>query len=75
MYESKINWCHVCNQGWVCIVKTNDNIYYCLCAECETEWDSPEDCINKIEGTHDKYSSVVNLSYEDLEKWSEILIH
>jgi len=76
MYNAKIKWCHVCDQGWVSIVKTNENYHYCLCEECETEWDTPKDCLNKVEGTHFKYSSAVELSDEDIEKnkWKQFII-
>lgn len=39
MYENKIKWCPICNQGWIEIVK---EVLFCWCSECESEWDDPE---------------------------------
>jgi len=76
MYNSKIGWCHVCNQGWVSIVKADNELCYCMCEECETEWNSPKEFLDKQEGTHFVYPSAINLSDEDVENsnWKQYII-
>ncbi|WP_197144221.1 hypothetical protein [Lysinibacillus sphaericus] len=40
--EYKVDWCPLCDQGWVIIVKDiqTSSLYLC-CKECESEWKSP----------------------------------
>ena len=42
--EYKVDWCPLCDQGWVIIVKDiqTSNLYVC-CKECESEWKSPHE--------------------------------
>ena len=76
VYNSKIGWCYICNQGWVSIVRTIENLHYCICEECETEWDSPENFFSKNGGTHFKYSSAIYLDDEDIEncRWKNYIM-
>lgn len=50
-YAFKVNWCPICSQGWVEIVKDiSTNILFLKCEECEHEWNHPMKVINKIDG-------------------------
>jgi hypothetical protein len=43
IYEFKVKWCPVCNQGWVEIVKQLNTPHLLLqCSECESQWDGLE---------------------------------
>lgn len=65
--EYKVMWCHVCNQGWIEIVKVRDtNKLFMCCLECETEWDSPKDVLEHKSGTHNKYGQVSVPTYEEI---------
>jgi len=76
MYNAKVGWCHFCNQGWVSIVKTEAGLQYCLCEECETEWKSPDEFLEKVEGTHFVFTSAIALSDNDIQKspWKNYVI-
>ena len=43
-YPFKVNWCKICDQGWVEIVRYsgNDNLFV-KCRECDAKWDTPLD--------------------------------
>jgi len=66
MYNAKIGWCHVCKQGWVSIVKSQNELY-CFCDECETEWESPETFLRKKEGTHFVFTSAEDASDNEIK--------
>ena len=63
-------------QGWVCIVKTNDGNPYCLCKECEAEWETPEAFFAKNKGTHFRYPPAIDLSNEEIESsdWNKYVL-
>lgn len=76
-YKYKIAVCPFCMQGWVEIVKEFDtNTLYLCCSECEIEWDSPEDVLNKTKGTRFKYGKVTEPTYEEImmKRWANYVI-
>lgn len=49
MYENKVKWCPICNQGWVEIVKDiSTETLFCCCSECESEWNTPFNIEKKL---------------------------
>ncbi|MEI5909632.1 hypothetical protein WAK64_21790 [Bacillus spongiae] len=41
--EIKVNWCPVCNQGWVEIkMDIGEKKMILVCDECDSTWDTPE---------------------------------
>lgn len=76
LYQYKVAWCPVCNQGWVEIAKEkcSDKLFL-LCEECESEWDEPSN-IKKNNSTRDKYGLIkVPLLEEIKEKgWDRYII-
>ncbi len=41
MYDFKIKWCPICDQGWIEILKeVSTGKLVCRCSECESGWDS-----------------------------------
>ncbi len=49
IYEFKVKWCKVCEQGWIEIVKDKSNENLLLqCSECMSQWDSLEDLSSGI---------------------------
>lgn len=44
IYEFKVKWCKVCEQGWVEIVKNKNKENLLLqCSECMSQWDGIEE--------------------------------
>lgn len=67
MYQYKISWCYVCNQGWIEIVKEKEtNKIFFMCNECESEWDSINDLLNKKGNTQDKYGEITTPDEQDI---------
>ena len=59
MYQYKVSWCYVCNQGWIEIVKEEKtNKLFFFCSECESEWENIDDVLNKKGSTQDKYGKI-----------------
>lgn len=74
-FLNKVKWCPVCNQGWVQLVKNNNDKIYLCCSECETEWEAPE----KIEinnGTQGKFGDSIDMSMEEVVNigWDKYLL-
>jgi len=77
MYEFKVKWCPVCNQGWVEIVqdKVSKTLFLC-CTECETEWVQPDE-VNVENGTQNRFGLVENPSKDVIESkgWERYIIN
>lgn len=77
MYEYKVKWCPICDQGWVEILKDlSSGKLVCGCSECESGWDSPNNISSK-----DSTRCVYNLecctpTEEEIEKkgWSKYVL-
>lgn len=76
-YTYKVAWCKICNQGWLEVVKekTTKRLFIC-CAECESEWDTPENVNNLEISTQNKYGMVEVPDYDDivLRGWDKYII-
>ena len=68
-YEFKIGWCGICNQGWLEIVKDQQTqkLFIC-CSECESEWESPEDVIDRTLSTQRKYGMIELPVYNEIKE-------
>ncbi|AKB32387.1 hypothetical protein MSSIH_1697 [Methanosarcina siciliae HI350] len=76
LYQYKVAWCPICNQGWVEIAKdTSSKELFLFCEECESEWDDPLN-IKKDTSTRDKYGLVEVPSLAEIQdkKWYEYII-
>jgi len=76
VYNNKVKWCPVCNQGWIEIVKeTETGSLYLCCTECETEWANPSD-IQVENGTQAHYSSCADPTSEEIEamNWDRFIM-
>ncbi|QHE52844.1 hypothetical protein [Pontibacillus sp. HMF3514] len=52
-YNYKVEWCPICEQGWVEIMKDQEsNKLILICSECENEWENPEYIIVSSEKVH-----------------------
>ena len=77
MYEFKVKWCPICNQGWVEIVKdTVSGQLFCCCSECENEWDDVKNISNKSCNAEYKYGDITDPDYEEIKekKWDIYII-
>lgn len=64
-----VSTCPFCRQGLVEILKEIDtNTLFLCCDECEIEWDSPRDVLNKVNGTRFKYGSAIQPTSEEIQK-------
>ncbi len=76
MYDFKIKWCPICDQGWVQIVKekTTGTLFLC-CSECETEWSNPEQIFIE-NGTQDMYGYIEEPTMDEVKKigWDGFLM-
>ncbi|PGM54189.1 hypothetical protein [Bacillus sp. AFS053548] len=47
-YKNKVDWCPICDQGWVEILKDKKlkSLFVC-CDECESRWEHPNMIKNK----------------------------
>ncbi|MEK5332834.1 hypothetical protein [Lysinibacillus sp. FSL W8-0992] len=75
-YEYKIKWCKVCDQGWIEIVKDEDNNKLLLqCSECMSQWDG----INELsEGIFKEDEvNVIVPDFEEIKKlgWDIFIIN
>lgn len=69
MYEHKVKWCPVCNQGWVEIVKEiQTNTLFCYCWECECEWDNPAKIDRDTCNYPEKYGQICDASEEEIRE-------
>ncbi|WP_094229255.1 hypothetical protein [Methanolobus psychrotolerans] len=76
LYQYKVTWCPVCNQGWVEIAKdVNSKRLFLLCEECESEWDEPNNIKNST-STRDKYGLIEVPLLEEIrkKKWDQYIV-
>lgn len=75
MYDFKVKWCPICNQGWVQIVKEKEtgNLFLC-CEECESEWNNPEQILGE-KATRDVYGYIEDPTMDEVKekKWDSYL--
>lgn len=64
-----IGHCKICKQGLLEVVKDKltGEIFIC-CDECEAEWNNPEDALNCINGTRNKYGEIEYPSMEEIQR-------
>jgi len=77
MYEFKVKWCPICNQGWVEIVKDKySGRLFCCCSECENEWDDIRNISKKTCNADYKYGKIEVPSYEEIKeiKWEKYIL-
>lgn len=77
MYENKVKWCPICNQGWVEIVKdTCTATLFCCCSECETEWNNPFDIEEKTCNLENKFGMIEDPDYSEIEEigWDKYIL-
>ena len=75
MYDFKVQWCPICNQGWVEIVKdTVSGQLFCCCSECENEWDDVKNISNKTCNKEYRYGCITDPDYEEVIEKNGILI-
>ena len=76
MYETKVAWGKLCDQGWVQIVRTEEGRYFCLCEECETQWDHPEDAKRNVNSTFGRWTTAKSVSLDEAGKidWQKYII-
>ncbi|WP_026478303.1 hypothetical protein [Alkaliphilus transvaalensis] len=77
IYKYKIEWCPICNQGWVEIVKDKaTNELFVCCSECESEWESPDHVKSKKLATHDIYGQTDEPDYDEIVKrgWENYIL-
>ena len=77
MYDFKVKWCPICDQGWIEILKEiPTGQLVCGCDECESGWDTP-DSINRSNSTWCVYNKECCYpSAEEIEKngWSKYVL-
>ena len=77
MYDYKVKWCPICNQGWVEIVKDSySGELFCCCSECENEWDDV-DTINRNSCNYPyKHGAIEDPDIAEIieKKWDKYLI-
>ncbi|WKA57070.1 hypothetical protein QWY16_11195 [Planococcus shenhongbingii] len=77
-YDFKVDWCKICGQGWVTIVKDKvTNQFTVMCAECENEWDHPLHAQSNIKTKEvSEEHLVVNPSKEEIQEngWDVYII-
>ncbi len=68
MYEYKVKWCPICNQGWVEIVKDIETAsLFCCCSECETEWNEPSNIDKKTCNSTNKFGLIENPDFSEVK--------
>lgn len=77
MYENKVKWCPICNQGWVEIVKDiSTETLFCCCSECESEWNTPFNIEKKTCNLENKFGFIEDPDYDEIEKlgWDKYIL-
>ena len=77
MYENKVKWCPICNQGWVEIVKDiSTETLFCCCAECESEWNTPFNIEKSTCNLENKFGFIEDPTYDEIEKmgWDKYIL-
>lgn len=74
-YEYKVEWCYVCDQGWVEIVRhINSHRLLFQCSECMSQWNGIEELKNRklmkdeVVVTKPQYEEIMKLG------WSKLII-
>ncbi len=77
MYDFKVKWCPICDQGWIAILKEiPTGKLVCGCDECESGWDTPDN-INRSNSTWCVYNKeCCEPSVEEIENngWSKYVL-
>lgn len=76
IYEFKVAWCKICDQGWVTIVKDTVTSHYCVrCEECESLWDHPLHARYVINTKEHNDHLVITPLLEEIEElgWKEYI--
>ena len=77
MYENKVKWCPICNQGWVEIVKDIESEkLFCCCTECETEWKTPYNIDKKTCNSKNEFGLIEDPDFEEIEAigWDKYIL-
>jgi len=77
MYEHKVKWCPVCNQGWIEIVKdATTATLYCSCFECESEWNTPFEISKKNVNSENSYGLIETPTYDEIKmrEWDKFIL-
>ena len=77
MYENKVKWCPICNQGWIGIVKdVNSGELFCCCSECENEWNDPGDITKELCNRNYTYGQICGPDESEIDSkgWSKYII-
>lgn len=62
-------WCPICDQGWVLIVKEiKAGLFYFCCEECEAEWNINDQITNTTCLPFDMYGKYEFFTEEELRK-------
>lgn len=73
----KINWCPICDQGWIQILKEKQSgtLFLC-CDECETEWLSPSE-IQRENGSQGRFGESASASQQEAETmgWDKFAVN
>lgn len=63
-----IEWCCICSQGWVEIVKEKETgLLYCRCSECEAEWSEPSQ-VKMVPPMLSWFGKVVEPTLEEIQQ-------
>ncbi|CAM5223552.1 hypothetical protein UACE39S_02409 [Ureibacillus acetophenoni] len=75
IYEFKVKWCKVCDQGWVEIVKDKNNENLLLqCSECMSQWNGITELSSDIFSEDE--IEVIKPEIEDIIKkgWAKYIV-
>lgn len=76
LYQYKVAWCPICDQGWVSIAKEKSSKkLFLFCDECDSEWDDASNIL-KDASTRDKYGLIEIPLWEEITEkgWDKYII-
>ena len=75
-YDLKVDWCPICDQGWLEIsVLVDSGKFILLCGECNSIWESPKN-ITKENCSNKEYGSVRSPTLAEIEQsgWGNYIL-